>query len=477
MHSDPSEWEAVFGPGTGSTLEERARQSSRVFVRSLDQLAFERPGLTGSSARRLTAQEALGAYGFDKLSEVAAEGSAALARTADAAGHPLRERRIQLGLEPRTIARRAGVTEEEVVACEESRRIGLRTYERIGRALSLDERQIAVSREPVGNAEVAVRLKTIGAEFGALGPLAVSTLAEAAWVAATQLRLQKALGFRVEHHGLETSANYGSPGYPAYEWGYLLAAEARQKLGIGPDTPIPSLRELVEEKFQIPLIQCELGETIAGATIEVDAGRAIVVNTSGRNRLFFIRRATLAHELGHLLFDPAPKLERLRVDEYTEFELAVQQSADPVEQRANAFAVEFLAPGNALVQYFRATGDLAKTVAEYGLGPTATRHQLRNASQGGVVADGRSFPAQNTDEWRQLFSDWEGRESFAVDYPAIPTLRASRAGRFCALAVRAAEDGIVSWDTAAEWLESNIATVRGARDILKDLFPRVWQQS
>jgi len=60
--------DAVFGPGPGTTPEERAAQSKQIFVRGLDLLTFDHSAK--ARGRRLTAQEALEAYEFDKLCEV-----------------------------------------------------------------------------------------------------------------------------------------------------------------------------------------------------------------------------------------------------------------------------------------------------------------------------------------------------------------------------------------------------------------------
>lgn len=472
MNPDARSLDLVFGPGDGTTAEARARASKTLFVRGLDQLSEDdRPG----AGRRLTAREALDAYGFDKLLEVATEGSALLASSADAAGLPLSTRRNQLGLEARVVAERARVSVDEVRACEASRRLPLRTYEKVGRALGLDERYVAVKRQPTGNDRVTVRLRSIGEDAGALGSFAVVALAEAAWVAATQARLAAALGLGLVRHGLEPSVNFGSPSFPAFKWGYRQAREVREALGMGVDAPIPSVRELVEETFGVTLVQCDLGEAIAGATIEAGGNRAIVVNLSGRNRSVYMRRTTMAHELGHLLFDPPGELNALRVDDYENLGLEREQLADRVEQRANAFAVELLAPQEAILAFFEREKDLTSTVGHFGLGPTPARHQIRNASNGAVRADALRVARPESEEWRK-YASFDGAESMAVeDFHPIPGIRSSRAGRFGAFVVRAAEDGIVSWDTAAEWLETSEEEARKAAAGIHELFPSVWR--
>jgi len=86
--------ERVFGPGEGGTPRERARSSARQFVRGLDLLTFDQS--QRATGRRLSALEAIDAYGFDKLAEVATEGSALICESVTAAGRVLAERRKDL---------------------------------------------------------------------------------------------------------------------------------------------------------------------------------------------------------------------------------------------------------------------------------------------------------------------------------------------------------------------------------------------
>jgi Zn-dependent peptidase ImmA (M78 family)/transcriptional regulator with XRE-family HTH domain len=465
---EPKLLDSVFGLGLGSTPAERARHSSRTFVRSIDQLAEYSSGARG---RRLTAYEALEAYGFERLAEAVLEGSALLAASRDALGRVLHDRREQLALSTRRVAARANVDVSVVEAAEQSRRVSIRECERIARALGLDERFISVLAEPSGNERVAVRLRTLGRENQRMMThAAVSAISEAAWVAMTQIRLEESLRLRPAPSGIEYSSNYGTIGHPAYKWGYLLAVDARKSLGLG-RAPLDSLRALAEERLGLPVIQSELGESIAGVTVEVGDRRAIVVNLSGRNRHVYVRRNTIAHELGHILFDPPNRLNSLRVDEYEELEAPSEMLPDAVEQRANSFAAEFLAPQSEVVaRYWSGIEDPVGTIMdEFGVSFTVARYQLWNGLD-------RAVPLEKlVSTRRQPPQEWEGREAFTVDYHPIRHIRPSRAGRFSALVVRAAQDSVISWDTAAEWLETNMEEVQGSADILRDLFPAVFR--
>lgn len=460
--------ELAFGIRTANA-DAAARASGRFYVRGLGQIAEDHPKAIG---RRLTALEALRTYGVGVLAQVGAEGYARLAPTADVAGRVLKLRREQLGLDYRQVAIRARLSDEVVRAAEESRKLPIRTYERIARTLGLDERYVSVRAEPQGNERIAVRLRTIGEADSRLGPSAVSSLAEAAWVAMTQARLEEELGLQAARTGIEHSGNYGTPGFPAYEWGYQLAADARKKLGLGTG-PIPSMRTLAEDNLRLPIIQAELGESIAGATIDTASRRAIVINLSGNNRHVFVRRATVAHELGHLLYDPPRLLDDLRVDAYSDLDAPAEQLRDEVEQRANAFAVEFLAPQDEVVALFRSVQNdgVGEIMHRFGVSFTIARYQIWNALE-------RTIPLEDLTTPRRDFpSEWEARETYTVDYHPIRNLRPTRAGRFSAVAARAAEEGLISWDTAGEWLEVSGDEVRSVVAQLRDLFPSVWKSS
>jgi Zn-dependent peptidase ImmA (M78 family) len=466
--SSKADLDAVFGEGIGDTPEARARQSSRMFVRSLDQLTFdESPRATG---RRMTAIEALEAYGWDVLREVAFEGSALLAESPEAAGRALRERREELRLDRAAVARKAGLTTDVVTALEESKRQPIRRFERVASILGLDERMISFRSDPAGNERVAVRLRQLLDEKTALSQVSVVALTEASWVAMTQMRLEEGLGIST-NPPIKPDSDYGSSGWPAYRVGYQLAARFRDEMGLD-GKPIESMRDFVEQKLGIVVIQTNLGDSIAGATVQSGKRRAIVANLAGANTNVFVRRATLAHEVCHLLYDPQQYLRDLRVDAYAELDAAPDALTDRVEQRANAFAVELLAP-QALAEKLwtkaPSSDPLGMVIDHFGISFTAARYQIWNAIE-------RREPLESLSTKRyKPEPSWEGREAYTLAYHPIGSLveHPARAGRFSAVVVRAAEDGLVSWDTAAEWLLSDERELRSKAPEILALYPDV----
>jgi len=472
--------DTVFGEKSyGDTPEERANSSDSMFVRSLDQIAFYNPLAMG---RKLTAKEALDSYGWDVLAKVGEDGAALLCSGPKAAGNVLRVRREDLNLDVRHVASRLKVNVKIVEKAEATDQdLSIKMYEKIGRILGLDERYISVHEIPKGNEELAVRLRTATESDSArLTPTVVTGLAEAAWVASVQNNLELKLNIKRCFDSFKPSYNYGSLNYPAYAHGYYLARETRKKLELG-DGPLPkSLREICEDVLAIPLIQTELGDRIAGATVQVssysidDASprlpvRAIVINLSGKNRNVFVRRSTLAHELGHVLYDPPGKLDQLRVDDYEDLEKEPSQIVDYVEQRANAFGVEFIAPQVAVAKLFKSNIDAGVNgiMQLFGISFTAARYHIWNAIE-------RKQPFENlkANDIRPS-SEWDGKEAYTTDYHPIATLPPSRAGRFSAIVVQAAIKEIISWDTAAEYLLTTQEEVRDLAEIILSLFPEV----
>lgn len=128
--------------------------------------------------------------------------------------------------------------------------------------------------------------------------------------------------------------------------GYRLAQEVRQWLG-EPAEPLGDLRALLEQKFGIAVVVRRLESLrVTASAIRSGNAAAVVLNARDplRARYPLITRVHLAHELCHALFDPSPGGLHIVVD------LDVDRKVKAAEQRANAFAAEFLLPRRGLVQ-------------------------------------------------------------------------------------------------------------------------------
>ena len=389
----------------------------------------------------------------------------------------IRSRIEQLGLTD------AAVADESDLALEVVERAGHRSVdndtghlERIGFILGLDELRLGYRPTGEADAGLAVRLKTLRppTAIGAVGlsPTAVLKFAHSASVIRTQHRLQRWLGMEDGIGWFDPTDDYGTSISPAFKVGYELAEHARQRLNLG-DSPIASMRDLVEKTLGIPVIQARLPAGIAGATIAVSDDehgevRGIVLNTVGANSNVWVRRATLAHELGHLLFDPIQHLEHVRVDTYQANEVDPQVTAtDYVEQRANAFAIAFLAPRDAvrnLVLTGGRTYSVGEVMATYGISHTAARYHIRNSCYGPYeLPNNRSPDAVPSDEQRAA-------EDSTLDYFPIRTTPDVRRGRFSEVVTSCYDKRYLSDHSAAQYMCCSKSYFQDKIEAIRELY-------
>lgn len=447
---------ALFGVAMGS-FSERARQSKRLFVRSQDSLAFYSPEATGVV---LTAIQVCD-YPADKLVQILEYGSAVLPDSREEPARTLREQRDLLGLSIADIARATKLDTRVVEAAESpTTRSSIHDLTRIARALALDETKLTAVPGAGADLALAVRLR---AKDERLTPQAVVDLSEAAWV----IRQQFALQTSTHSSKFEPSPNYGYPGYPAWLHGQYLARQTRQQLGLGAN-PIKSMRELIEG-LGIPVVQLSMLKRIAGATIAVNRVRGIVANLAGDNSNPKVRRFTLAHELGHLLWDPPAQLRSLRVDLYDEIEAlsARPEGLDPVESRANGFAIELLAPAAEVVEIYGNLGKADEAVSEvmskFGISFTAAQHHVRNSVRNVL---GRNLTFSTSVSTKDISPNtWNAVEDPA--YFPIKETRDSRRGDFAREVVKAEQSNRIHESVAATWLETSVREYqRKKKDIL-----------
>lgn len=445
------------------------------YVRSQDQLAVYEEGATGQV---LTEQEATDIFGADLLKRVADEYVLPIVINPDEPAATIRKRREDLGISHADLARSLSEKEETVRRLEDpSTRNPIRLLLRAAISLGLDERQISFEAGARGSEQLALRLRTLrNMQSPYLTPRTVLLFGEAAWVISVQYRLSDTL-FGLDTHKkrekFSPSPNYGEAGYPAWQHGHYLAGQARQLLGYTETRPIESLRDLCEGPLAIPIVQADLPEEIAGATIGAGTRRGILLNLQGPNQNAWVRRATLAHELGHLLYDPDEHLKQLQVDDYDSLESpASNQSSSPdfyVEQRANAFAAEFLCPMKGIAETHLSmedirSGGLRKIMERYCVSYITARYQAWNALDRPCDLDEIKVDNVNPTD------DWKGREDFAVDYFPISSAPNSRRGRFAGLVALAERKDMISSYTAAEYLGCEINEFEENRDDIFDLY-------
>ena len=327
--------------------------AAKLFVRSIYQIARYEPG-SEATGRRLTEHEVREAYGDDVFPDIDEHLSAVLLARVGVIEDALRKQREELGVDESQLARAARVSQKSVMLAEtDADQVEIRELEQLAFVLGLNPAKLSVDERAGADSKLGVRLRVLETEYqaapavGRLSARSVLRFSEAASTIRSQIQLQRWLQKPELTGKFEPSFDYGPPAWRA---GYYLAERARKLLGMGRE-PIDSMRDLVERRLGIPVIQVELPKTIAGATISSHGRRGIVLNIKGANSQVWIRRATLAHELAHILFDPEKQLSNVRVDSYDEVARNARDDTripDPIEQRANAFSIEFLAPARLL---------------------------------------------------------------------------------------------------------------------------------
>lgn len=438
----------IFGPqSSGLTPEERARTSPRLFVRGDDQLAFYSAGATG---RRLSAWEAFKGFGMSKLEEILDYGSAVIAANKFEPAESIRKKRIDLSLSQQDLANHAKVKISDLQDAEDyKKRADIRTLGRLSKVLQLDDLRLGLIPGGGGDAAFAFRMRQVQSD-SRLKANAIMALNEAAWVIGKQWELSDWLSIKqprrsLAQRGFAEDSRFGDAVTPTWSLGYHLAEQARQNLGIDAKSPILSLRALVEDDLGVPVVQMRLPSYIAGATAEINGRRGIVLNTVGDNSNVFIRRSILAHELGHLLWDPKKEFTSLQLDKYEDFKRPYWEQGY-VEARANAFGINFLAPTAAILQKYNTGLSIRAVMEHFGLSYTAAKFHLYNASDKCIPLEGHDVDnVDHTDEWI-------GRENFMLDQ--LPDfIPESRRGRFAYLVCKARQSNLMSDDTAEDYLE------------------------
>jgi Zn-dependent peptidase ImmA (M78 family) len=125
-----------------------------------------------------------------------------------------------------------------------------------------------------------------------------------------------------------------------------VARVAREQLGLGLEQPVHDLLRIVEETEAVPVAVLGLADGVAGAYLVRRSQPFVFLNGAQAVQR---QRFTLAHELGHHRLGHAAV-----VDGVEEVE---GRSDEPLEQQANAFAGEFLAPDRALHAWMEANDD------------------------------------------------------------------------------------------------------------------------
>jgi len=236
-----------------------------------------------------------------------------------------------------------------------------------------------------------------------------------------------------------------SPAMEPWEHGYQLGATCRERLDPR-RAAIPSLQGLLEgHGVHIAEVDFESAAIEAASLYELDAAPVVLINRRARKFGYpFARRAVLAHEICHLLYDGGER--NLTVV------LSLETDPSPVEQRANGFAPSFIAPGSWVELRSSEPAAMALELARtWGLSFEGAAWHLKNL---------RLISASTAEELRDLkrkprieaaFEEPLNRtppDQFDIDAEPSPLAL----GLLSETAIIAAAEGVISRGRAAEIL-------------------------
>ena len=407
----------------------------------------------------MTAWEAWTAYGRDIIDEAIEYGSAVLKETKYATESCLSHRREELGISRQVLARSVGVREQDVSDAETaSRQVPVRTLQKLAFGLGLDERLLSFKADCGADSDLAERIRVLqGIGTGASVRISqedAANLAEAASVTRVHVRLNSWLGTSTDDVGVLPSEDFGNNSGPAARRvGYDLAEQLRDRLDLGV-RPVESMRDLLAERLGITTVWAELSSSVVGATFssadhEGNRFRGVVLNSGGGNEDAWTRRVTLARELGHVIFNSDNRIRNMLVHGHLPEEPPSAVPVDPVDQRADAFALAFLAPKDEVERLAPLPVDelkVGRVMQHFGMCEAAARRRIVSCYSG----DAELPPVGS---YVALRPDRAENETLVIGNSAPCSARYTRQGQFAYSVRECFEQGLISEDSAAFYMD------------------------
>lgn len=362
----------------------------------------------------------------------------------------IKERRSKLALDAPTLARASRINGTRLDAIETSREEA--TFEelrRVSRILGID--LATYDPDEGGSPEQLPSVTTLMKSAGGFIPASQwNVVVDAAEVAREIVALEDALGRPSRFEVLSERFPDGRFSKGGWQEGRRLAMLVREVLSIEAG-PIPSMLRLCE-RLGIVVVETWLPQGISALCLADEAhGPTIILNLAGYNESAFVRRFTLAHEVCHILFD-RHGLEPLQTfDSYAE---ASDKSS--VEQRADAFSVQLLAPEEPFRVHWKQLDKLGfppeitlrKLMERFGVGFQAMRSRAVHL---GLLSEEASYALSTVDTtppgvFVSAEEDPTAKELFTP-------IRRERRGALLRLTLEALGKGIIGTSKALELLD------------------------
>ncbi len=161
--------------------------------------------------------------------------------------------------------------------------------------------------------------------------------------------------------GLRDAAS-DRPDAPAQD-GHRLAREVRLWLGNAAE-PLGDVRALLEERFGVAVVvRALVSSRVTAVCVRAEGAAAVILSARDPQRAHnpLLARVYLAHELGHVLFDPSPGGLHMVVD------AVLDRRSHAAEQRARAFAAELLLPREGVARMTDTTREIREPGAALDL--------------------------------------------------------------------------------------------------------------
>ena len=141
--------------------------------------------------------------------------------------------------------------------------------------------------------------------------------------------------------------------------------------------------------------------------------------------------------------------------------------ADFVEQRANAFAIAFLAPIDSVRAMTPQPIDpeaVAKVMQTFGISRTASRYHVSNAHYREAALSGHSYDVSPSE-------DWLVAEDFTLDWFPIVSTPPTCRGQFAGMVAECYRRNMLSSQTAALYLHCSEEEFVESADAIRELHP------
>ncbi|MEO5347488.1 MAG: hypothetical protein H7834_14090 [Magnetococcus sp. YQC-9] len=512
----------------------------RAFVRSQDEITFATGAaqggrwMTGFEVWQLFENQAVAS---ECLAEIEEFGSYVLTTNLAEPAASIKKQIDRLNISDEELAEKVLLSVEAIKTAKDPRqRLPIRILEKIAQEVNFDDRWLSLKNwesagKRLNDEKFTTRLLDIRSSADLQSTQADSerrkctlqVLCRASWTTRREAKLEQWLNATTSRNyvrellQIDFDSEYGNSPEEAIQAGYRLANATRERLESLNLLPQDrqkriAMTRLVSRQLRIPLILLPFDDVnIAGAAIVTgeDGERGIVINTNSANPLSsaaageegsrskWIRRFTIAHEFCHVTWDDDVHMNSIRNDRsssidsvYDKNELGrflVSKSSDVaesdawVELRANAFAIEFLAPRDGVVKTWLDNAEqkpidrLKEVVATFGVCAEAARNHIYNALKEQEGVDLERVRSE-IDATKNISEDDIQPNAFDEESPPWPfkdseleKVPEARRGRFAWLVAQCYCNGLLSADSCRSYLGLDFLAPESIEDLAVSL--------